>query len=70
MIQLKKEIDGPCGWVHRATVREKFKHDQKAIRRMEAIQWQQGTLLRLTSAVTSPIKSRIRAEIGQLGSRT
>jgi hypothetical protein len=70
MIQLKKEIEGPCGWVLRATVREKFKHDQKAIRRMEAIQWQHGTPLRLTTAVTSPINSRIWAEMRQLGSRT
>jgi hypothetical protein len=70
MIQLRKEIEGPCGRVLRATVREKFKHDQKAIRRMEAIQWQHGTMLQLTTAVTSPINSRIWAEMRQLGSRT
>jgi len=70
MNPIRKEIEGPCGWVLRATVREKFKHDQKAIRRMEVIQWQHGTLLQLTSAVTSPINSRIWAEMKQLGSKT
>ena len=70
MIQLRKEIEGPCGWVLRATVREGFKHNPEAIKRMEAIQWQHGTLLRLTTAVTSPINSRIWAEMWQLGSKT
>ena len=70
MNHIRQEIEGPCGWVLRATVREKFKQDQKAIRRMEVIQWQHGTLLQLTSAVTSPINSRIWAEMGQLGSKT
>lgn len=70
MTQLRKKIEGPCGWVLRATIREKFKHDPNAIERMEAIQWQHGTLLQLTTAVTSPINSRIWAEMKQLGSRT
>jgi len=70
MIQLKKEIEGPCGWVLRATVRERFKHDPNTIERIEAIQWQHGTMLQLTTAVTSPINSRVWAEMKQLGSRT
>ena len=37
---------------------------------MEVIQWQYGTLLQLTTAVTSPINSRIWAEMKQMGSRT
>jgi len=70
MNPIRKEIEGPCGRVLRAAVREGFKHDPKAIERMKAIQWQHGTLLELTTAVTSPINSRVWAEMKQLGSRT
>ena len=63
MKTLKEEINRPCGQIHRATNREGFKHGQQAIERMRAIQWQYGTLLALTTAVTSPINSRIWADL-------
>ena len=63
MKTLKEEINRSCGQIHRATNREGFKHDQQAIERMRAIQWQYGTLLALTSLTTRPIIRQIRTEL-------